>query len=79
MYTGIEATIRRGYTGNDHLIDPNDEAAATRAVAGQSFRRKAEAIEAAEQAYLASCDRRVRTARVQVTLRDASGDEITVG
>jgi len=79
MYIGIEATVRRGYTGYDHLIHSSDEAAATSAVAGQSFRRTADALEAAERAYMASCDRRVRAARVQVTLRDASGDEITVG
>lgn len=79
MLTGIAAEIRRGYTGNDHLIDSGDQEAVTSAVAGVSFRRSADALKAAQAAYWATCDGRVRTARVQVTLRTARGDTITVG
>jgi len=79
MLTGIESTIRSGHTGHDHLIDSIDRAAATDAVAGIQFRRSSDALLAAQQAYLDACDTRVRTARVQVTLRTARGDRITVG
>ncbi len=79
MLTGISAAIRRGYTGADHLIDSSDEDAATSAVAGVQFRRSADAQAAADKAYCASCDRRVRTARAQVRLRTARGDVVTVG
>ena len=79
MLTGVRASIQQGYTGWDHLIDSEDETAAMNAVAGQRFRRASEALRAAERAYEASCDRRVRGARVRVTLRGAYGDIITVG
>ena len=79
MLTGIRAEIRRGYTGADHLIDGRDEDAATVAVAGRAFRRAADALAAAERAFEKSCDRRVSTARIQVTLRTARGDELVVG
>jgi hypothetical protein len=78
MLVGITAIVHRGYTGYDHLIDTEDESAATSAVAGIQFRRAADALAAAEQAYVASCDRRCRLARVSVTLR-TSHDTITVG
>jgi len=79
MLTGISAEIRRGYTGNDHLIDSEDETSAVSAVAGNQFRRASDARNAAEGAFLGSCDRRVRGARVVVTLRTARGDVISVG
>jgi hypothetical protein len=79
MLTGIKATIRRGYTGCDHLIDSDDELAATSAVAGVEFRRASDAVEAAQKAFLASADRRCSTARVEVALRTAHGDLIEVG
>jgi hypothetical protein len=79
MLTGINADIRHGYTGADHLIDSGDEVAVTDAVAGQKFRRASDALRAAEQAFQAKCDRRVRLARVVVRLRTARGDEIEVG
>jgi len=79
MMTGISASIRLGYTGYDHLIDSSDETAATDAVAGQDFRRASDALEAARRAFRASADRRCACARVQVDLRTARGDRITVG
>ncbi len=79
MLTGINADIRQGYTGHDHLIDSSDELAATNAVAGVEFRRASDALRAAETAYNDVCDNRVECARVQVTLRTARGDVITVG
>lgn len=79
MLTGITAEIRNGYTGADHLIDADDRAAATAAIAGKKFRRASDAIVVAGNAFLARCDSRVRTARVQVQLRTAAGDLVTVG
>jgi hypothetical protein len=79
MLIGVKAEIGQGYTGWDHLIDSQDEAAATNAVAGQKFRRSADALKAAERAYEASCDQRVSAARIRVTLRGAYGDIITIG
>lgn len=78
MLTGINATIEQGYTGYDHLIDAADETAATSAVAGVQFRRAADALEAAEEAYRKSCDPRVRSALIRVSLRNAYGDIVMV-
>jgi len=79
MLTGITATWCAGYTRCDHLVDRNDETALIDAVAGQQFRRSSDALRAAEAAFAISCDRRVRGARIQVTLRTARGDVVTVG
>jgi len=79
MLIGVRAEIKHGYTGWDHLIDSQDEASAMDAVAGQSFRRSSDALRAASVAYRAVCDRRVRGARIRVTLRGAYGDLVTVG
>lgn len=79
MMTGVRAVIRRGYTGADHLIDQTAETAANDAVAGVKFRRASGALCAAEAAFLATCDRRVRTARIVVTLRGGHGDLIELG
>ena len=79
MLTGITAQIRQGYTGHDHLIDSGDQTAILDAVAGQSFRRASDALKAASKAFAASCDRRVSTARIVVTLRTAQGDLVEVG
>ena len=79
MLTGITAYWHAGYTGYDHLIDSADEEALINSVAGQSFRCASDALRAAENAYAQSCDRRVRGARIQVDLRTARGDRITVG
>ena len=79
MLTGVRAEIKHGYTGWDHLIDSQDESAAMDAVAGQSFRRSSDALRAASVAYRSVCDRRVRGARILVTLRGAYGDVIEVG
>lgn len=79
MLTGIEATVHHGYTGEDHLIDQADKDAATNAVAGIEFQTALEALEAAEKAYESSCDKRVRSARISVALRNAYGDKIEVG
>ena len=79
MLTGITAYWCAGYTGYDHLIDSADEEALVDSVAGQSFRRASDALRAAEDAYEQSCDQRVRGARIQVELRTARGDRITVG
>lgn len=78
MITGIKATICEGYTGWDHLIDDDDRTSATAAVAGIKFRRAADALRAADRAYMDSCDRRCSGAIVQVTLRTARGDVVTV-
>lgn len=79
MLTGIDAEWMAGYTGNDHLVNSGDEAAITDAVAGIEFRRASDALRAAERAWVQSCDRRVTTARIRVTLRTARGDIVTVG
>ena len=79
MLTGISAEIRQGYTGHDHLIDGADESATKDAVAGVRFRRSSDALKAARKAFRESADRRVCTARIQVTLRTERGNRITVG
>jgi hypothetical protein len=79
MLTGIRAHVHHGYTGYDHLIGSSDVLAATDAVAGQSFRRASDAVNAASRAFCKSCDRRVTTAKITVDLRTARGDLITVG
>lgn len=79
MLIGISAGWRAGHTGADHLIDSADEAAMIDAVAGQSFRRAADALKAAETAFYQSCDRRCRTARIVVTLRTSRGDLVEIG
>ena len=56
MLIGISASICRGYTRDDHLIDSADETAATDAVAGIEFRRAFDALEVARKAFRASCD-----------------------
>ena len=79
MLTGITATIRSGYTGHDHLIDSEDRETTASAVAGVEFRRAMDALRAARAAYRASSDPRCHTARVEVVLRTARGDRITLG
>ena len=66
--TGITAEIRHGYTGADHLIDARDMEAVHDAVADVEFRRAADALAAAERAFRAVCDPRVRTARIVATV-----------
>ena len=79
MMTGINAQVAQGYTGHDHLISSCDTDAATNAVAGRRFSRALDAHRAACRAYLSTCDRRVRHARITVSLRGARGDVISIG
>lgn len=61
----VEAWIARGYTGNDHLIDSQDEAA-VKSMVGREFRSAGEALAAAERAFAKTCDRRCSLARVRI-------------
>jgi hypothetical protein len=78
MLIGITAQWHAGYSGYEHLIDSADEAAIVDAVAGQTFRRASDALRAAKRAFEASADRRVRTARIAVSLRTARGDVVEI-
>lgn len=79
MVTGVTAEVRKGFTGHDHLISQTDRDAVRRAVAGQQFPNATAAQKAADAAFQEVCDRRVALARVQVKVRSARGDVITVG
>lgn len=61
----VEAWIARGYSGADHLIDSQDEAA-VKSMIGRKFRSAGEALSATERAFTKTCDRRCSTARVRI-------------
>jgi hypothetical protein len=61
------------------MIDDDDERAVQDAVVGREFRRSADALKAAERAFVGACDRAVRTARIRVVLRSARGDRVELG
>jgi len=78
MITGIRAEIRRGYTGYDHLIDNGDEIDVINAIVGRQLRSCRDAAEKANKAFWSQCDRRVRSARIDITMRYENGREITL-
>jgi len=75
MITITSARICQGYTGCDHLISQSDCDTVANFV-GRRFGSRAAALRAVNRAYSRGCDRRVRTARVEIDVRLADGSNV---
>ena len=69
MVTVVNARVKHGYTGWDHLLTGRECAA----VIGREFRSVRDARDAADRAYYAEADRRCSGAPVELEVVFANG------